>query len=83
MDVALPAHGFCVAEPTSDELVLDPPAGRERVFAIWSSRLLPVTVRELRSLVEGGEGSRGSRSSRDIVRVRRAVEALRSPDSGP
>ena len=57
-----------------DDLVLDPPAGRERVFAVWSSRALPVSERELRSLAEGGDGSRASRSSRDILRVRRAVE---------
>jgi serine/threonine protein kinase len=57
-----------------DELVLDPPAGKERVFAVWSSGPLPVKVRELRSLVEEEDGSKASRSSRDIVRVRRAVE---------
>jgi hypothetical protein len=53
---------------------LHPPAGRERMFAVWSDRPLPVSTRELRSLAEGEEGSRASRSSRDIVRVRRAVE---------
>jgi serine/threonine protein kinase len=57
-----------------DDLVLAPPAGRERMFAVWNNGPLPVIARELRSLVEGEEGSRASRSSRDIVRVRRAVE---------
>jgi hypothetical protein len=59
-----------------DDLVLAPPAGRERMFAVWSSRPLPVSARELRSLTEdrGEEGTGASRSSRDIVRVRRAVE---------
>jgi hypothetical protein len=56
-----------------DDLVLAPPAGRERLFAVWSSRPLPVSERELRSLTEG-EGSMASRSTRDIVRVRRAVD---------
>lgn len=59
-----------------DNVVLTPPAGRERMFAVWSSRPLPVSVRELRSLAEGRseEGSRACRSSRDLVRVRQAVE---------
>jgi hypothetical protein len=58
------------------ELVLAPPAGRERLFAVWSSAPLPVSPAELRGLAEGkGEGrSRASRSCRDIVRVRQAVE---------
>jgi hypothetical protein len=58
-----------------DELVLCPPAGRERLFAVWSSKPLPVSARELWSLAEGEQESRASRSCRDIVRVRRAVEA--------
>lgn len=59
-----------------DDLVPAPPAGRERMFAVWSSRPLPVSARELRSLAEDRdeEGTRASRSSRDIERVRRAVE---------
>ncbi len=57
-----------------DDLILSPPAGRERMFAVWSSTPLPVSIRELRSIAEGDEGSKASRSSRDIVRVRRAVE---------
>jgi serine/threonine protein kinase len=58
-----------------DDLVLESPAGRERMLAVWSSRPLPVSARELRGLAEGkGEdGSRAARSSRDIVRVRQAM----------
>jgi hypothetical protein len=60
-----------------DDLVLDGPEGRERMFAVWSSQELPVSERDLRSLAKTGEpatqGSRASRSSRDIVRVRQAV----------
>jgi hypothetical protein len=63
-----------------DDLVLAPPAGRERMLAVWSSRPLPVSARELHSLTEGEEGSRASRSSRDIVRVRRAVEEAEPTD---
>lgn len=64
-------RAVCVAD-----LVLEPPAGRERILAIWSSRPLPVSARELRSLAEakGEERSRASRSSRDIMRVRQVVE---------
>jgi hypothetical protein len=57
-----------------DHLVLTPPAGRERMFAVWSSQPLPVSAGELRSLVEGEREPSASRASRDIVRVRRAVE---------
>ncbi len=59
-----------------EDLVLTPPAGRERLFAVWSSTPLPMSARELRSLMEdkSEDGSRASRSSRDIVRVRQAVE---------
>jgi serine/threonine protein kinase len=59
-----------------DDLVLEAPAGRERMLAVWSSSPLPVSVRELRGLAEGKgeEASRACRSSRDIVRVRQAVE---------
>jgi serine/threonine protein kinase len=67
-----------------DELVLFPPAGRERMFAVWSSRPLPVSTKELLALAEGkgGEGSRASRSSRDIARVRRAVEEAGPAECG-
>lgn len=56
--------------------MLEPPAGRERVFAVWSSKPLPVSVRELRRLTEDKDekASKASRSSRDIVRVERAME---------
>jgi serine/threonine protein kinase len=56
-----------------DDLVLALPAGQERMFAVWSSKPLPVSMSELRSLTEG-EGSKASRSTRDIVRVRHAVD---------
>jgi serine/threonine protein kinase len=64
------------------DLVLEPPAGRERMLAVWSSRPLPVGARELRGLADGrGEdGSRASRSSRDIVRMRQAVEEAGAPE---
>jgi serine/threonine-protein kinase len=63
-------------EVSLEDLVLEPPAGRERMLAVWSSKQLPVSVRELKGLVEGkGEDrSRACRSSRDIVRVRQAVQ---------
>jgi serine/threonine protein kinase len=59
-----------------DDLELQPPAGRERMFAVWSSRPLPLSVSELQSIAEGNEGSKGCRSSRDIVRVHRALEEM-------
>src|SRR5262249_25594738 len=55
-----------------------PPAGRERVFAVWSRRPLPLRLDRLQSLVE----SRGKRTptsrpyvaTRDMKRVQQSVE---------
>jgi hypothetical protein len=57
------------------DLELVPPAGRERLFAVWSREPLPLPLEELHSLVERGglHGSRPYRASRDLVRVQGAV----------
>jgi serine/threonine protein kinase len=59
------------------------PAGRERLFALWSRQPLPLRLDRLQSLVEStGKKSPTSRpyvATRDMKRVRQSVEQL-SPD---
>ncbi len=59
-----------------DDLKLTGPTGRERMFALWGKKPLPVGADELHGLAHGkGEGeSRAYRASRDIIRVKQAVE---------
>jgi serine/threonine protein kinase len=58
------------------------PAGRERVFALWTRAPLPLRLDELRSLVERGEVPTGGayRATRDMVRVRQSMHGLRPED---
>jgi hypothetical protein len=64
------------------DIELTPPAGRERVFAVWGRRPLPLRPEELTSLAERGEvpGSRPYRATRDMKRVRDSVQQLRPDD---
>jgi serine/threonine-protein kinase len=61
-----------------------PPAGRERLFAVWSLEPLPLRLEQLQSLVEeNGKGSPASRpyvATRDMKRVQESVRRLR-PES--
>lgn len=61
-----------------DDLVLSPPSGKERLFAIWSRTPLPVGARELAILAKDETDSPAARSCRDIVRVRHATEEVAS-----
>lgn len=61
-----------------DDLVLSPPSGKERLFAVWSHTPLPVSARELAILAKDETDSPASRSCRDIVRVRHATEEAAS-----
>jgi serine/threonine protein kinase len=57
------------------DVVFDPPSGRERLFAVWSPLPLPLTERDLRSLVteKEAENTRSYRASRDMKRVKQVV----------
>lgn len=59
------------------DIVFEPPAGRERVFAVWSAKPLPLTDEDLRNLADGGEGGGESRSYRATRNMRRVKEAVR------
>jgi hypothetical protein len=57
------------------DVELQPPAGRERLFAVWGRAPLPLSVGQLHGLAERGQGpgSRPYRASRDLARVQEAV----------
>jgi serine/threonine protein kinase len=61
------------------DVEMQPPVGRERVFALWSSEPLPLGPAELISLADGLEGegvSKSYQSTRDMKRVQHSVFAL-------
>jgi hypothetical protein len=59
-----------------------PPAGRERLFAVWTRRPLPLRLDQLLSLVERGDqpASRPYRATRDMKRVQQSLEELDRDD---
>jgi serine/threonine protein kinase len=59
-----------------------PPAGRERLVAVWTGRPLPLRLEQLSSLVEDGDrpASRPYRATRDMKRVRQSLEDLDRQD---
>jgi hypothetical protein len=73
-------------EPNQPLHILDvemtPPAGRERLFAVWSRQPLPLRLEQLPSLVEGGAlpASRPYRATRDMKRVQQSLEELDHQD---
>jgi serine/threonine protein kinase len=64
------------------DIVMTPPTGRERLFAVWSRLPLELPIEELRSLA-GGEPVQESRpylATRDMKRVGDAVKRLSASD---
>jgi hypothetical protein len=91
LHLLFPARPARTAQPVAvaaDEAVhimdveLFPPAGRERLFALWTRAPLPLRWDELVSLAERGEvpGSGPYRATRDMVRVQESVERLGPED---
>jgi hypothetical protein len=66
------------------DVEMTPPAGKERLFALWSRLRLPLHLDRLQSLVEQkGTEWRASRpyvATRDMRRVQQSVEQLRPQD---
>jgi serine/threonine protein kinase len=64
------------------DVELTPPAGRERLIAVWSREPLPLRLEELRSLAESGElpATGPYRATRDMVRVQQSLRNLRPED---
>ena len=63
---------------------MTPPAGRERLFAVWTRQPLPLRLDQLHSLVERKHGdspaSRPYVATRDMKRVQQSVQQLRPED---
>jgi serine/threonine protein kinase len=83
---AEPARGPAAAEPGRPVPVLDveltPPAGRERLFALWTREALGLNREELRRLAEEGElaVSEPYRATRDMARIQELVGRLGPSD---
>jgi hypothetical protein len=60
------------------DIALTPPAGRERLFALWSREALPLHVGELMDVAERGElvGSGAYCATRDMERILGSVKQL-------
>jgi serine/threonine protein kinase len=65
-----------------DDVEVTPPAGRERLFALWSRVPLTLRLDELVSLANQATatGSRAYHATRDMKRVQKSVNDLRSQD---
>jgi hypothetical protein len=64
------------------DVEMTPPAGRERLFAVWSRDPLPVSSEQLLSAVETGDPAvlRPYRATRDMNRVQKALNKLSPRD---
>jgi serine/threonine protein kinase len=64
------------------DVQLAAPAGRERLFALWTRTPLSLPLGELLSLTEPAKkgGSRPYRATRDLVKVQQTVESLGPED---
>jgi serine/threonine protein kinase len=95
---------LCPAEPGSTppevtphrpmhlvDVELTPPAGHERVFAVWTRHPLPLRLDELQSLIEQGPEEDGGippfwpahgpyRATRDMVRVQKSLQEINPQD---
>ncbi len=66
------------------DIEMTPPAGCERLFAVWSRQPLPLPLEKLHSLVEGKEAryhaSRPYVATRDIKRVKQSLQKIAPED---
>src|SRR5207249_1225770 len=64
------------------DVELTPPAGQERVFAVWTRQPLPLRLEELLSLVESGDvpAAGAYRATRDMARVEQSLSQVPPPD---
>jgi serine/threonine protein kinase len=69
-------------EPNRPLHILDvemtPPAGRERLFAVWSRK--PLHLEQLAGLADQGAASKPYRATRDMKRVQNSVDRLKPED---
>jgi hypothetical protein len=64
------------------DVVMEPPAGRERLFAVWTRRPLPLQPQQLQGIADWGEMPASSpyRATRNMVRIKQSVEQLLPED---
>jgi hypothetical protein len=62
------------------DVALTPPAGRERLFAVWSRQPLPLSLEELLRLTQEDCVSASYRATRNMERVQASVHRLRRED---
>lgn len=64
------------------DVEMTPPAGNERLFALWTREPLPLRPEELRSLVEQGSLPTGGayRATRDMARVQQSLDRVPPTD---
>jgi serine/threonine protein kinase len=66
------------------DVEMTPPAGQERLFAVWTRQPLSLRLEQLHSLVQSTKGdsppSRPYVATRDMKRVQQSVEQLRPED---
>jgi hypothetical protein len=64
------------------DVELTPPAGPERLFALWTRRPLPLRLEELHSLVSSDDlpQSGAYRATRDMARVQQSMQKLPTGD---
>jgi hypothetical protein len=63
------------------DVKVTPPAGSERVFAVWSREVLPLSLAELARQAAGESSvSRGYRATRNLVLVEQSVQQLSGED---
>ncbi|MGL4553159.1 MAG: protein kinase domain-containing protein, partial [Gemmataceae bacterium] len=64
------------------DVEMTPPAGNERIFALWTREPLPLRLEELRSLVEqAGTPTAGAyRATRDMARVKESLDGVPADD---
>jgi hypothetical protein len=63
------------------EVRVTPPAGSERVFAVWSREKLPLSLAELaRQAADEAPVSRAYRATRNLVLVEQSVQDLPADD---
>jgi serine/threonine protein kinase len=64
------------------DVEMEPPTGRERLFALWTRQPLPLSPEQLQDLAAQGAvpGSSPYRATRNMVRVKQSVQRLHPED---
>lgn len=60
------------------DVQMEPPAGRERLFVVWTRRPLPLQPQQLQGIIDQGEMAAAGpyQATRNMVRVKQSVQQL-------